>query len=217
MIADLMLFARPPALRLEPIDVASLADTVVAELQDQAAEQSTALVRSGSSEPLVACMDRTQIAVALRALIQNSLEAVRRGGRIDVAISDFRFQISDLEADRPKVPGSKLATGDRYTKRPHPPVPSPHFGQIENPPPANLKSEIRHLKLIVSDTGPGIPPEIRPHIFDPFYSGREAGRGLGLGLSKAWRVVTLHGGTLTVDSPTSGGARFSIELPMEAT
>ena len=66
--------------------------------------------------------------------------------------------------------------------------------------------------MIVRDTGPGIPAHVRPHIFDPFFSGREAGRGLGLGLSKAWRIVTSHGGTLSVESPETGGAVFTIEL-----
>ena len=58
----------------------------------------------------------------------------------------------------------------------------------------------RRSVLQIEDNGPGIPPEVRPHIFDPFYSGREAGRGLGFGLSKAWRIITLHGGSLSVDS-----------------
>ncbi|MBL9162621.1 MAG: HAMP domain-containing histidine kinase [Planctomycetaceae bacterium] len=66
--------------------------------------------------------------------------------------------------------------------------------------------------LQIADNGPGIPPEVRPHIFDPFYSGREAGRGLGFGLSKAWRIITLHGGSLTVEAPAAG-AIFNIELP----
>ena len=52
------------------------------------------------------------------------------------------------------------------------------------------------LNVSVSDTGVGIDDSKRPHIFDPFYSGREAGRGLGFGLSKAWRIAELHGGTL---------------------
>ena len=50
-------------------------------------------------------------------------------------------------------------------------------------------------EIIIRDDGPGIAPEIRGHIFDPFYSGRPAGRGLGLGLSKCWRIVTAHGGS----------------------
>ena len=131
-------------------------------------------------------------------------------------ISDFRFQISDLEN---RLPDSVLSTqysvpGTLPTNRQ--PIPTPHFA-----PPLNLKSEIGapttvgHLKLSVTDTGPGIPPHIRPHIFDPYFSGREAGRGLGLGLSKAWRIVTSHGGMLTVVSPESGGAVFTIELPSE--
>jgi C4-dicarboxylate-specific signal transduction histidine kinase len=69
---------------------------------------------------------------------------------------------------------------------------------------------------LVTDDGPGIAPDVRPHIFDPFFSGREAGRGLGFGLSKAWRIVTEHGGQLTVESPAEPGARLSIELPTNA-
>jgi signal transduction histidine kinase len=69
------------------------------------------------------------------------------------------------------------------------------------------------VRITVSDNGPGIPPEARPHLFDPFYSGREAGRGLGLGLSKCWRIVTLHGGRVDVDSSTAPGAVFTVALP----
>jgi len=85
---------------------------------------------------------------------------------------------------------------------------TPHF--LSNP-----QSAIRNPQFVltVTDTGPGIPPEIRPHIFDPFFSGREAGRGLGLGLSKAWRIVQMHGGTISVESESGTGARFIIALP----
>jgi C4-dicarboxylate-specific signal transduction histidine kinase len=54
---------------------------------------------------------------------------------------------------------------------------------------------------------------VREHIFDPFFSGREAGRGLGFGLSKCWRIVTDHGGTVVVGHPPGGGAEFIIRLP----
>ena len=49
--------------------------------------------------------------------------------------------------------------------------------------------------------------------FDPFYSGREAGRGAGLGLPKAWRLVELSGGTVLLDSRPGQGTRVSILLP----
>jgi signal transduction histidine kinase len=189
MIADLMLFARPPALQLAPTDLAELAGRIVAEMQPLAKEQGTALVRTGSTEPLIATVDPTQIAVALRALVQNSLEAVRGGGRVEVS-AECRAEF--------EVQGSKFKVDEAHTGVPLPSTPH---------------SAIRNPQLIVSDTGPGIPPEIRAHIFDPFFSGREAGRGLGLGLSKVWRIVREHGGTIEMDSPATGGAVFAIALP----
>jgi len=188
MIADLMLFARPPTLRPAAVDLAKLADTVVAEMHDQAREQDTQIVRSGDEGPLLATVDPTQIAVALKALVQNSLEAVRTGGSVEVS--------------------AELGTWSAEQA-----IPPPHFPHA---PPIAPHSVLRtpHFLLSVTDTGPGIPPEIRPHIFDPFFSGREAGRGLGLGLSKAWRIVELHGGQILVDSEASQGARFTIVLPM---
>jgi C4-dicarboxylate-specific signal transduction histidine kinase len=69
------------------------------------------------------------------------------------------------------------------------------------------------VAIVIRDTGPGIPPEVRRHIFDPYFSGREAGRGLGLGLSKCWRIVDLHGGRIDVANGASGGAEFRLVLP----
>src|SRR5205823_3899960 len=80
MIADLMLFARPPALRLEEVDLARLVDTVVNEFQEQALEQNTELVRCDEPGTYIATVDPTQVAVAIKALVQNSLEAVRKAG-----------------------------------------------------------------------------------------------------------------------------------------
>jgi signal transduction histidine kinase len=68
----------------------------------------------------------------------------------------------------------------------------------------------------VSDNGPGILPEGRAHLFDPFYSSRQAGRGLGTGLSKCWRIVTGHGGTIGVNSEPGEGAAFTVTLPRES-
>ena len=54
--------------------------------------------------------------------------------------------------------------------------------------------------LEISDNGPGLTELDRRCLFDPFYSGRQAGRGLGFGLCKCWRIVTQHGGTIEVNS-----------------
>jgi len=69
------------------------------------------------------------------------------------------------------------------------------------------------VEIRVSDDGPGILPEHRRHLFDPFYSARQAGRGLGLGLSKCWRIAANHRGRITVASQPGEGAVFTILLP----
>ncbi|MDH3718759.1 MAG: HAMP domain-containing histidine kinase, partial [Planctomycetota bacterium] len=71
----------------------------------------------------------------------------------------------------------------------------------------------RCVEITVHDDGPGISPQQREHIFDPFYSGREAGRGLGFGLSKSWRIVQNHGGRIDVQSAPGHGSTFRICLP----
>jgi signal transduction histidine kinase len=67
--------------------------------------------------------------------------------------------------------------------------------------------------LSMSDNGPGLSPSDREHLFDPFYSGRQAGRGLGFGLAKTWRIVTLHSGRIEVTAPQSGGVTMTIYWP----
>jgi signal transduction histidine kinase len=74
----------------------------------------------------------------------------------------------------------------------------------------------RAALLLVSDDGPGLSDDEREHLFDPFYSGRQAGRGLGFGLSKVWRIVTLHDGRIDVDLPSTGGVTFTIHWPAPA-
>jgi len=76
-----------------------------------------------------------------------------------------------------------------------------------------IRADTTDVEISIADNGPGISPEVRDHLFDPFYSGRQAGRGLGMGLSKAWRIVTLHGGTIDVQSKPGKETVFRIRLP----
>jgi len=70
------------------------------------------------------------------------------------------------------------------------------------------------VEIKVTDTGAGMSEESLHHMFDPFYSGRDAGRGIGFGLSKCWRIVTLHGGKVTGSNLPEGGAVFAMRLPI---
>jgi signal transduction histidine kinase len=170
MISDLMLFARPPRLQLGSVDIGQIVKQVVGELSAECRRREIDLSASISDPLPLIRADEIQLAVVLKALCTNAVEAIGKCGQIQANV----LPVSDGE----------FAGGVRV--------------------------EIR-------DNGPGISPSVLPHIFEPFFSGREAGRGLGFGLSKAWRIVTEHGGRLWVDTPAEGGAAFILELPRAAT
>jgi signal transduction histidine kinase len=73
--------------------------------------------------------------------------------------------------------------------------------------------------LVVEDDGPGIPPELGEHVFDRFVrSGRDGGRGSGLGLSIVRAVAESHGGSVKLEPPANGhGARFVVRLPAQTS
>lgn len=69
------------------------------------------------------------------------------------------------------------------------------------------------VEVRVSDTGVGIPPEIRERIFDPFFTTKEPGKGTGLGLSISYRIVKEHGGEILCEGLEGGGTEFIVNLP----
>jgi hypothetical protein len=182
MLADMMLFARPPQPVWERVDLVPLVDEVLAGLAETAAAQQTALHGPTRREPLCIEADAVQLRIALRALCINALEALNQGGNITIEIcrSD---EIVDASGQSGELTHTRFAVGDL-------------------------------AQIVVTDDGPGIAPQIREKIFDPFFSGREAGRGLGFGLSKCWRIVALHGGRVDVHNDPGQGATLTISLPL---
>ncbi len=66
----------------------------------------------------------------------------------------------------------------------------------------------------VTDSGPGIPPEIMPFIFDPFFTTKSSGKGTGLGLSICHSIIKRHGGYIRVENLPEKGASFEIVFPL---
>lgn len=84
-------------------------------------------------------------------------------------------------------------------------------------PPKPSRHKHKQVRIQVTDDGPGIPDEVKPHIFERFYradSSRSKKEHFGLGLSIAKELITLHGGTITVNDQEGGGSRFVICLPI---
>ncbi|MEA2165945.1 MAG: hypothetical protein QOK37_4072 [Thermoanaerobaculia bacterium] len=71
----------------------------------------------------------------------------------------------------------------------------------------------RRIHLIIADNGSGISPETLPHIFEPLFTTKRSGSGLGLAV--AHQLVVSNGGTITVQSSTDQGTRFQIDLPVD--
>ncbi|MBT7631043.1 MAG: response regulator [Desulfobacula sp.] len=71
-----------------------------------------------------------------------------------------------------------------------------------------------HVKIIVSDTGPGIDPEIIDQIFDPYFTTKDVGKGSGMGLAVVHGIVKNHNGAISVNSRLGKGTKFIIFFPI---
>lgn len=74
----------------------------------------------------------------------------------------------------------------------------------------------RFACMTVSDTGKGIPPEILPHIYEPFFTTKDIGKGTGLGLATVFGIVQQHNGWINVYSEVDKGTTFRMYLPLQA-
>lgn len=165
MISDLMLFANPPNLKQEMVDVAKTVESTVHELKTLADQKRIQLNINPQTESGIefhTLADATQLGSAIKGIIQNSIEAVGEAAQIECV----------LETDTDKS-----------------------------------------IIVRVLDNGPGIPDKTLPIVFDPFYSGREAGRGLGFGLAKAWRIIQLHQGSIEILPNQPGGTQVIVKIP----
>ena len=69
------------------------------------------------------------------------------------------------------------------------------------------------LIVEIGDTGPGVPDDVRGRVFEPFFTTKEVGKGTGLGLDIAWRIIVgRHGGEIRLES-TPGDTRFQVVVP----
>jgi two-component system sensor histidine kinase GlrK len=147
----------------------------------------------------------------LRPLVKQVLEnqqltLLSQRARLDVQVDDVT-----LVADRGKIRlilENLVSNAVKY---------SPKGGTIY----LRARASAAHLVLDVADSGPGIPPPEREHIFEAFYTGRAAKtsaiKGTGIGLSVVLEFVSAHGGSVEIIDGQFPGAHFRITMPIRAT
>jgi signal transduction histidine kinase len=129
-------------------------------------------------------------------------EAARTGITLELEAPDY-LPILDVDPVRIReVLSNLVGNAFRYT---------PPGGRITL---SGDSADGRAVLFSVADTGPGIDPELLPHVFDRFTKGRES-RGSGLGLAIARDLVAAHGGTIDVRSEAGMGTVFEVRLPAE--
>jgi two-component system NtrC family sensor kinase len=76
------------------------------------------------------------------------------------------------------------------------------------------RADDSRIRVIITDTGPGIPESMQKKIFDPFFTTKSAGKGTGLGLWISYTIIEKAGGSLSLRSQAGEGAEFTITLPI---
>ena len=161
--------------------------------------------RSGT--PLSIVIEEADLEATIRSIFESLAPLlVERGLQVeldlDQSISAFPFDASRIE----QVVTNMLTNAIRYGRA---------GGRIRVAAVAVDEAAARLVRVSVEDDGPGIPPENRIRIFEPYVRGEDhlESAGLGIGLAICDRIVASHGGSIGVEDGSLGGARFVFSLP----
>lgn len=189
IVEGLLRYARPNRPDLREISIEELVRKVL-ELARPGLEAGGIRVgcKLGGRIPRI-YVDPAQVEQVLLNLLRNAEEAMPSGGEVTVTISVVR-----------RRPHRRHGQGRRASDRMR--VRAREEGPL-----------VRFVSVRITDTGQGIPRELLPRIFHPFYTTRAKGTGLGLSLSQS--IVREHGGFLTARSVVGKGTVFHLDLPVE--
>jgi two-component system NtrC family sensor kinase len=143
--------------------------------------------------------------ISITAVIDDTLKLVRN-----------QLMLSGIQVEKEITPGVPPISGDRKSLQQvflnlfiNAIQAMPDGGQLT----IRVWGDNSQLHVDVKDSGQGIDPAHLPHIFDPFYTTKEVGRGTGLGLSVTYGIIEKHGGHIEAHSKKGEGAVFSIVMP----
>jgi len=196
IVRGLLDYARPHEEALAPLDAAAVAQGAYGLLEAQ-----------GALKPVRATLELVPVVPrmlgrahlleqAIVNLVLNAVDAAS-GGIVILGVRDWAYESRRASPKRESDPRRST-----FPRRPE-----------SRPARTDFAAGQRGVLLYVADSGPGVPPEDRGKIFDPFYTTKEPGRGTGLGLAIVARAVHDMGGVVWVDTAREGGAAFKMFFP----
>ena len=208
MVRQVLLFARGRGGDFEQLKL----DGLVQELEKMVRETfpkniSVATFLPGDLWPVRG--NPTQLHQVLLNLCVNARDAMPDGGKLSLVADNVELSAEELK---------EFQDGEHSTFNIQRPT-SKESGEATTTSALDVECSMLNVSsrsfvsLLVSDTGTGMPPEVRAKIFEPFFSTKGEGRGTGIGLATVMRIVKSHGGFLRVESEPGQGTSFEVFLP----
>lgn len=163
IVTEMLDFAKPIRFDFQPVSMKDVVDSCLEAMETRIIEKDITVAKSFSKRLPLLMMDRGKMEQALINLLLNAIEAVARGGRIDIFVRQY---------------GGREKT----------------------------------VRTEIIDNGPGIDAGSMPYIFDPFYSKKTKGTGLGLANTK--KIAEAHGGSVQLVPGVKGGAHAVLSMPV---
>lgn len=182
ILLDLLDFSVPRALDLHHENINSLVEQSLVFVRHELSTGPIKLVREFQPELPRAMVDPNKIKQVFINVLTNSIHAMPQGGILHVRTYSKTLEVGEVDHDD----GSRQA--DQF-----------HPGQLV-------------VIAEVIDTGSGIPQDKLTHIFDPFFTTKPTGKGTGLGLTVAKKIVELHGGSIDIRNRPEGGVCVTIKF-----
>jgi two-component system heavy metal sensor histidine kinase CusS len=199
LIGDLLFLARAESplthLRREPVDVGKLLGGVREYYEASAADGGISLTTTVGREPVIAELDRTLLQRAVGNLVSNALAHTPPGGAVVLRTS---ADVANTDVSKHDFSSRDFSNRD-----------------------SSNRDSTSTIRIEVSDTGVGIPPEALPRVFDRFFrvdsSRSQHSGGTGLGLAIVQSIALLHGGKVEISSQPAQGTRVTLHMPVSSS
>lgn len=195
-------FARPPVPEKSTVDITEVIRQVINLVNGRARQQEVKIIQNLPVTSVIAIVDQSQIRQLILNLLLNALDALPNGGTIQISIDTGVTPPSSREAT-----GSQPILSGEINEHDALRLPFRDTQQA-----SHSESQSDWFAIRIWDSGTGIPSELMDTIFEPFVTSKETGTGLGLSICQ--RIATAHSGFLTVKNRETGGAEFTLLLPL---